>query len=66
MNAAQHLDACAVVGTNRVHHFEARASAEQIEAIVTTSFRGDALASNPESRDSGSDACAPSRNDDVT
>jgi len=27
------------------------------------SFRGDAMASNPESRTSGSGACAPSRND---
>jgi hypothetical protein len=33
------------------------------EAIQTSSFRGDAKASNPESRDSGSGANAPSRND---
>jgi hypothetical protein len=33
------------------------------EEFSTASFRGDAKASNPESRDSGSGANAPSRND---
>jgi hypothetical protein len=33
------------------------------EAIQTSSFRGGAKASNPDSRDSGSGASAPSRND---
>src|SRR4029453_17725286 len=58
------------VRTSLVLHNSKYEAAVPLDAKVAgggwEGFRGDAKASNPESRDSGSGACAPSRNDSVS
>jgi error-prone DNA polymerase len=57
---------CAVrLGFRQIDGFHWLDPDEERLKRIQSSFRGDALASNPESRDSGSGAYAPSRNDDV-